>query len=237
MFLDEIGDIDVQVQPKILKVLEERRFRRMGDVRERNADVRLIAATHLDLLAAVDAKSFRADLFYRISTVTLHVPALRDRQADIVPLAQHVLRQAGAPDVELAAGAWNKITSYMWPGNIRELKNVLQRALLLKRGDVVTADEIRFDSEQRNSGTMQAVRFQMPASVPQPPPSFARAPPSSTLEEMERMHIKRALAAEGGRVKDAAQRLGIPRSTLYQKIKNYGIRLPYRDSAPPDSKP
>ncbi|MEQ1516216.1 MAG: sigma-54 dependent transcriptional regulator [Usitatibacteraceae bacterium] len=191
VFLDEIGDIDVQVQPKILKVLEERRFRRMGDVRERSADVRLVAATHLDLLAAIAAKTFRADLFYRISTVTLHVPALRERHADIVPLAQQVLREAGAPDVELAPGAWDKITGYAWPGNIRELKNVLQRALLLKRGAIVTAEEIRFDTEQRSSGTMPAVRS--PPSKPQPLPSLV---PPSTLEEMERIHIERALAVE-----------------------------------------
>ena len=237
VFLDEIGDIDVQVQPKILKVLEERRFRRMGDVRERSADVRLIAATHLDLLDAIEAKTFRADLFYRISTFTLHVPPLRERADDIVPLTEHVLRQSGGPNVAVSSGAWEKIRGYPWPGNIRELKNVLQRALLRKRGDVIAEEDIRFDSEARtSSGMLPAMRVPVPVAPSSVQAPVLPPPSSSTLEEMERLHIKRALAAENGRVKDAAQRLGIPRSTLYQKIKNYGIRLPFKDPGmPPDS--
>ncbi|MBX3216348.1 MAG: sigma-54-dependent Fis family transcriptional regulator [Labilithrix sp.] len=210
LFLDEIGDIDMQVQPKILKVLEEKRFRRMGEVRERNADIRLIAATHHDLLASVERRSFRADLFYRISTVTVRVPALRERADDIPGLVLELLGQEGAPEVDLTREAWEKLGSYSWPGNIRELRNVLHRALILRAGDVVTADDIRFDSESRGA-------------------TLAEAAPESasprTLEEVEREHIARALAAENGRVRDAARRLAIPRSTLYQKIKNYGIPL------------
>ena len=226
IFLDEIGDIDVQVQPKILKVLEERRFRRMGGVRERSADVRLIAATHVDLLAAVERREFRADLFYRISTVTLRVPALRDRPEDIIPLAHELLAGQGARDVELASDVCDKLASYAWPGNVRELKNVLQRAMLLRRGDVITADDVRFDGDARTSTRMRVA-----------PSSPSLKSTASTLDAMEREHIRRALAEENGRVKDAALRLGIPRSTLYQKIKNHGITLPFRDldSSPPSS--
>ncbi|MBX3207301.1 MAG: sigma-54-dependent Fis family transcriptional regulator [Labilithrix sp.] len=225
LFLDEIGDIDVQVQPKILKVLEEKRFRRMGDVRERSADVRLVAATHHELLTAVEQRTFRADLFYRISTVTLRVPSLRERTADLVPLVEHVLAQEGAPNMSLTREAWDKIEAHPWPGNIRELKNVLRRALILRRGEVITADNVRFDGDARTSSSALEAA---PASEPVP---------SGTLEEVEREHIARVLAAENGRVKDAARRLGIPRSTLYQKIKNYRIPLPARarTSAPPSS--
>ena len=223
VFLDEIGDIDLQVQPKILKVLEERRYRRMGDIRERTADVRLIAATHLELLDAVEERAFRADLFYRISTVTLRLPALRERNSDIAPLAREVLVNAGHPDVTVTSDACDKLRSYGWPGNIRELKNVVQRALLRRNGNILTADDIRFDGETRSSAKMLAVQL---------------APENaSTLEEMERKHIRQALAEENGRVKDAAVRLGISRSTLYQKLKTYGIPLPSRDqdsSGPPD---
>lgn len=214
-FLDEIGDIDVQVQPKILKVLEERKFRRMGDVRERSADVRLIAATHLDLLDAVHRKAFRADLFYRISTVTLRMPSLRERIDDIPTLVREVLIQAGEPNITVAPDAWDKLLAYPWPGNIRELKNVIQRALLRRNGDVLSADKVCFDGSSRSSIQMSAVRL--------------TAPGTATLEAMERTHICQALAMENGRVKDAAIRLGISRSSLYQKIKTYGIRPPYLD--------
>ena len=221
LFLDEIGDIDLQVQPKILKALEERRYRRLGDVRERATDVRLIAATHHDLLEAVERKVFRADLFYRVSTVTLRVPSLRERPEDIPSLVDHILTQEGAPHVTLTREAWDKLTSYGWPGNIRELRNVVHRALLHREGDVVSASDVRFDTEPRASTRMVAAHVSAPDSASM-----------RTLEEVEREHIARALASEQGRVTDAARKLGIPRSTLYQKLKTYGIALPARTRGP-----
>ena len=217
LFLDEIGDIDLQVQPKILKVLEERRYRRLGDVRERATDVRLIAATHHDLLEAVERKVFRADLFYRVSTVTLRVPSLRERPEDIPSLVDHILTQEGAPHVTLTREAWDKLTTYGWPGNIRELRNVVHRALLLREGDIVSASDVRFDTEPRASTRMVAAQVSAPDSVSM-----------RTLEEVEREHIVLALTSERGRVTEAARKLGIPRSTLYQKLKTYGIALPAR---------
>jgi DNA-binding NtrC family response regulator len=214
LFLDEIGDIDLQVQPKILKALEERRALRTGAVRQRSADVRLIAATHHDLLAAVESKTFRADLFYRISTVTLTMPSLRERRADIPALVAQILQFERAPEVGLTEEAWQKITGYSWPGNIRELKNVLHRALMLRQDDTISANDVRFDGDVR----------------PADPSS------SQTLEQIEREHIVRTLDAENGRVKDAARRLGVPRSTLYQKMKHHGIPLAARTrgTTPPE---
>jgi len=264
LFLDEIGDIAGTVQPKVLKVLEEKRFRRLGEVRERSVDVRLVAATHHDLLQAVDEKRFRADLYYRISTVTLTVPSLRDRREDILPLAYEMLA-AVSRDVLLSPDAEDKIVSHAWPGNIRELKNVIERAVLLRQSGAIHADDVRFDG-----GTPPSARWL--AAVPSAPPSSLgdlghasghasgqpsspalsgpvssgvdrpspSSPPASfgqhhspsvvgagstptTLQEIEREHIRLALAAENGRVEAAARRLGIPRSTLYQKLKIYGI--------------
>lgn len=159
-------------------------------------------------MTAVANKTFRADLFYRISTVTLRVPPLRERKADLQAIAERMLAQRGAAGKTLSPDAWEKITSYAWPGNLSELRNVLERALLTREGDSdpIQADDIRFDQ------------------------SFTGGGPSAdaTLEQVEREHIERALEVEKGRVKDAARRLGIPRSTLYQKIKNFGIPLPVR---------
>ncbi|MBS2014568.1 MAG: sigma-54-dependent Fis family transcriptional regulator [Deltaproteobacteria bacterium] len=209
LFLDEIGDVDAAVQPKLLKVLEEKRFRRMGDVRERTVDIRLLAATHLDLLDAVAAKRFRADLYYRISTVSLTMPPLRERREDIVPMAYQILQELGAPQVELSREAKQALTDHVWPGNVRELKNVLERMLLLRHGDVVGRDSLRFDA---SSTSMRVAERAM-----------SSAPSTRTLSEVEREHIVSALAAENGKVEAAARRLGIPRSTLYQRIKDYGI--------------
>jgi DNA-binding NtrC family response regulator len=226
LFLDEIGDVDLQVQPKLLKVLEERRFRRMGDVRERSVDVRLVAATHHDLLAAVSDGRFRADLYYRISTVTITMPALRERTEDIVPLAYHLLASLGAPYVELAAEAKEALVEYRWPGNLRELKNVLERALLLRSEDVLRRADLRFDAP--STGRLRAVT---PAEI------AAASKATRTLQEVEREHIESALAAEGGRVEAAARRLGIPRSTMYQRIKDHGIKPARRRGEPPGSDP
>ncbi len=232
LFLDEIGDVDVLVQPKILKVVEEKRFRRMGDVKERAVDVRLISATHHDLHQSVASKAFRADLYYRISTVTITIPSLRERREDILPLAARILGDLGGLDVDIGPSAAAMLLDYQWPGNLRELKNVLERALLHRAGPVLHATDILFD--QRSSEARIPVANGM--HVPTPMGGSGSYPASSghmraaapvdgtrTLSQVEREVIYEALLAENGRVEAAARRLGIPRSTLYQRIKEYGI--------------
>ncbi len=215
MFLDEIGDLDPQVQPKLLKVLEEKRFRRLGEVRDRQVDVQLLAASHQNLPQLVQEKKFRGDLYFRISTIPLRVPSLRERPEDIPILARQVLdgfaADLGRRGLRLSLEAQRTLSAYSWPGNVRELRNVLERALLLCGRDVLEPADLRFEG---------------PATAP---PAPAEAPSSDTLltlEEMEKRHIERVLRDMGGRVAEASQRLGIPRSTLYQKIKRFGIGVP-----------
>ena len=220
LFLDEIGDIDLQVQPKLLKALEEKRFRRMGDVRERSVDVRLLAATHHALLAAIAQKQFRADLYYRISTICVTLPALRERREDLLPLAYEMLAKLGAPHLELTSDAKQLLLEHAWPGNLRELKNVLERATVHTSDNVLTAHDLRLDSSS----------VEVPAALPSIVSTSSRPSSSRTMSEVEREHILGALDAENGRVEAAARRLGIPRSTLYQRIKNYGITSVKRQS-------
>ena len=213
LFFDELGDLDLAVQPKVLKVIEEKRFRRMGDVRERSANVRLLAATHLDLLAEIAEKRFRAELFYRVSTFTLSLPPLRERRIDIIPFAQHLLAGEGA-SVRLEESAAERLLAHEWPGNLRELHNVLERAVLLSKSGRIEARDIVFD--------------QLPREAPE---SSARSGVRSrTLDQLERERIAEELAAQGGHVESAARVLGIPRSTLYQKLKAYGIATRVRRS-------
>jgi DNA-binding NtrC family response regulator len=214
LFLDEIGDMDPLVQAKLLTVLEEKRFRRLGDVRDRQVDVRLIAATHHDLAQLVREGRFRSDLYFRISTIPLVVPPLRERPADIPLLAHQLLRvlsrDLGRPDVTLSPEAEEALQRYAWPGNIRELRNVLERAALLGAGDVLVPQDLRF--EVLLGATPQA------SSAADPGPAA-----EGTLEDVEREHIERTLQQVGGRVEAAAQRLGLARSSLYAKIKRYGL--------------
>jgi len=207
-FLDEIGDMDPAVQPKFLKVLEDKRFRRLGDVRDRHVDIRLIAATHQDLPQLVRENRFRADLYYRISTIPLEVPALRDRKEDLELLAERLLEQLtddlGRNHLVLSTRALEMLRAYSWPGNIRELRNVLERAALLCEADVLDARDLRFEAQ-----------------------IAPRAADDSglTLAELEQRHIERVLSEQGGRVEAAARCLGIPRSSLYEKIKRMGLDL------------
>jgi DNA-binding NtrC family response regulator len=207
VFLDEIGDVDPQVQPKLLKVLEEQKFRRLGDVRDRQVDVRLIAATSQDLSRLMLENKFRSDLYYRISTIPLVVPSLRERVEDIPALARHLLAKCaadlGRSDLELSTEAERALQAYTWPGNIRELRNVLERAALLSEHRILLASDLRFDD---------VAKRETPANDSQ-----------LTLLEIERRHIEIALAEEGGHVERAAKRLGIPRSSLYQKIRKFQI--------------
>jgi DNA-binding NtrC family response regulator len=206
LFLDEIGDLGLEVQPKLLKVLEEKRFRRLGDVRDRRTDVRLVAATHQDLGALVREKRFRSDLYFRINMIPLTVPPLRARVEDIPTIARDLMvrcgRELGRRDVALAGDAERALCAYAWPGNIRELRNVLERALLLTDGPELRRADLRFDA-------LPAVQ--------------AMGDGAGALVEMERRHIERVLREEGGHVERAAERLQIPRSSLYHKIKRHGI--------------
>ncbi len=217
VFLDEIGDLDPQVQPKLLKVLEEKRFRRLGEVRDRQVDVQLLAASHQNLPQLVNEKRFRSDLYFRISTIPLRVPSLRERSEDI-PLLARVLLDAFASDLgrrglRLSPAAERTLGSHAWPGNVRELRNVLERAALLSGRDLLEAEDLRFDG---------------PATLLEPTHPHVASPADSslTLEQLEKAHIERVLRELGGRVAEASQRLGIPRSTLYQKIKRFGLVLP-----------
>jgi DNA-binding NtrC family response regulator len=214
MFLDEIGDLDPQVQPKLLKVLEEKRFRRLGEIRDRQVDVQLLAASHQNLPQLVQEKKFRGDLYFRISTIPLRVPSLRERPEDVAILARQILEgfasDLGRRGLRLSADAERTLCAYSWPGNVRELRNVLERALLLCGRDVLEPPDLRFEG---------------PAAAP-PPVEPAPSETLLTLEEIEKRHIERVLRELGGRVAEASQRLGIPRSTLYQKIKRFSISLP-----------
>jgi DNA-binding NtrC family response regulator len=205
-FLDEIGDLDLAVQPKLLKVLEERTFRRLGEVRERHVDIWLIAATHQDLPAMVEEKRFRSDLYFRISTLTLQLPPLRERVEDIPVLAEELLLRiasdVGRTALSLSSAALRRLQNHPWPGNIRELRNVLERAALLSSGSVLEAADLGFDFQRGIAADALA---------------------GLTLEQAERRLIERALAQEGGRVERAAAKLGISRSSLYQRIQKYRI--------------
>jgi DNA-binding NtrC family response regulator len=189
------------------KVLEEKRFRRLGDTRDRQVDIRLIAASHQDLARLVREKQFRSDLYFRISTIPLTVPALRERVQDIPLLARTLLAriaaELGRGEAGLSSDAEKALQTYPWPGNIRELRNVLERAVLLSPKSVLERPDLRFDA---------------------PSPAGAWPEDSNlTLVELERRHIERVPQEERGHVERAAKRLGVPRSSLYQKLKQYGI--------------
>jgi DNA-binding NtrC family response regulator len=209
LFLDEICELDVQMQPRLLKILEEKQFRSAGDIHDRNVDFRLISATHHDVAKLVQEKIFRSDLYFPISTISLIVPSLRDRVEDIEPLARHFAEQLakdlGVPRPELSQSAISALQAYSWPGNIRELRNLLEHAILVSGKHVLTERDLLFDSSSElmsNGG-------------------FGR-----TLQQVQRQYIEEILFREGWRVEAAAKKLGMPRSSLYQKIKEFNIPRP-----------
>jgi DNA-binding NtrC family response regulator len=212
VFLDEIGDMDSQVQASLLKVLEEKRFRRLGDVKDRTVDVRLIAATHRDFRSLVEEGKFRQDLYYRISTLELFVPPLRERRDDIPMLAENILdslaRDLGQPRLTITPAAEHVLCNYDWPGNIRELRNVLERALLRSHGTELGVASII-----------------MPSELPPASPAGNVVRRSGTLDEVEREYIAQVLREEKGLIDRVAVRLGISRSAVYYKARKFGIEI------------
>lgn len=210
LLLDEIGDMAPAIQPKLLTVLEDQQFHRLGSVTERKVDIRLIAATHQDLLDLSARRQFRCDLYFRISTLPLHVPALRDRREDLPVLIEQMLaalaRELAEPELRVTGSAMAVLQEHTWPGNIRELRNVLERAVLLGQRPVISERELHFDRGD-------AIAAETPSSADE-----------RTLAEVERAHIEHMLTVHGGSVSKAAEALGIPRSTLYARLRRYTDR-------------
>jgi formate hydrogenlyase transcriptional activator len=221
IFLDEVGDMPLELQPKLLRVLQEQEFERLGATRTVRVDVRLVAATNQDLSRLVAERSFRSDLYYRLNVFPIQIPALRDRREDIPLLVRYFVQKSSRrlnKTVQYVPGeAMDALVSYSWPGNIRELENLLERAVLLSPGR-----ELRVPlSELRNQPAA--------AAAEENPPAVSAAAPIATLEEAERQHILRALKQTGWRIagqRGAANVLGMKRTTLQARMRKLGIRRP-----------
>ena len=206
IFLDEISELHLSLQPKLLRALQERVIRPVGSDREIEVDVRLVTATNVDLARAVEQHAFRADLYYRLNVIEIVVPPLRERGRDVLLLAQHCIERA-AREMErdvvgLTASCAARLMAYSWPGNVRELANVIERAVALTRSSRLTVDDLP-----------AAVR----AASALPTATLAVAEDLVPLEEVERRYIRRVMAATGGNKTLAAQILGVDRRTLYRK--------------------
>lgn len=208
--LDEIGELRLDVQAKLLHFLEERRFRRVGGTREITVDVRVIALTNRDLAAMVRDRTFRGDLFYRLAVFPIAVPALRERPEDILPLARHFLAtvqpRLGRRFEGFERAAENLLLGYPWPGNVRELRNVVERAVVVERGPRVTEASLRLDA----------------VAVPGEPAPEGLPTGIVPLEEMEREMVKRAMRAAGDNQTRAAELLGVTRDQLRYRLKKFG---------------
>jgi DNA-binding NtrC family response regulator len=220
IFLDEIGDMIPSAQTRLLRVLEERTFERVGGSEQLEANVRVIAATNKDLEEEVERSKFRLDLYYRLSVFPLSLPPLREHLDDIPLLAAHFLhRYAKETGKELRGfdpEAMNALMRHQWPGNVRELQNVIHRAVIVAQGPTVKLVDLPADLD--TLGTTQNVHSRSAVLVEDPVTSDIR-----TLSSVERDVIDRALEITGGNVTEAAQKLGIGRATLYRKVKEYGL--------------
>jgi transcriptional regulator of acetoin/glycerol metabolism len=215
--LDEIGELPIDIQPFLLRVLEERIVQRLGDSRGRAVNVRLVASTNRDLKQEVEAGRFRRDLFYRISTVSIRVPPLRERGDDALLLVEHLNRkvadQKGSTPLTFANEVFDAFLAYSWPGNVRELKNLVERLHVLTNGKTVQLSDIPLEI----SGW--SALSDAPANG-----VGGRAADVRSFQDAERQAVRNALAAEHGNLTKVAYRLGISRPTLYRKLEQYGIR-------------
>jgi len=214
--LDEIGEMPLEIQPFLLRVLEERLVQRIGDNRSRPVDVRLIASTNRDLKQEVAAGRFRRDLYYRIGTVCIHVPPLRERGDDWILLLDHFNRRIsdriGGELLEFSDPALEALQAYQWPGNVRELRNLVERLHVLSHGSPVEVTDLPEE-------IASPPKLEAPVKIPE-----GTTAPVISFEDAERQAVLSALKAEGGNLSRVAQRLGISRPTLYRKLDQFGIR-------------
>jgi len=206
LFLDEVAELPASLQAKLLRVLQERSFERVGGSRTIEVDVRLVAATNRDLAAEIEAGAFREDLYHRLAVFPVRMPPLRERPDDVEPLAEHLLgrigRELGRPGLSLDPDARRQLRHRAWPGNVRELSNALERAAIVADGDVIQPTDLALGPQS-----------------PQGRPGL-----TGTLKELEQEAIRQTLAETGGHRKRAAERLGIGLRTLYDKLKEYDLQ-------------
>ena len=206
VFLDEIGDVPGSVQVKLLRVLQEREFERLGSNKTQHTDVRVIAATNVDLRAALEQGTFREDLYYRLNVVPMNIPPLRERKDDIPYLVEHFAKKFGG---EISEGAMERLMSYHWPGNVRELENVVERSVLLAQGPRVEAEDVKIDMAPRRSTTVAGGDHFLPEGM--------------TLDQYEQSVIREALKRANGNKSQAARLLGLTRNALRYRLAQMGI--------------
>ena len=211
LFLDEVGNIPTSQQPKLLRVLEDGEFERLGSSRTSRSNVRLISATNADLADEVSKGRFRKDLLFRLNTVELRLPPLRERREDILPLARRLLSRFGQryqrEDVRLSPSAERGLLGYAWPGNVRELSHVIERAVLMSRASEIGELDFSFAPTRQNDSELDHL----------------------TLDAAEEMLVRRAMIRSEGNVQKASDYLGLSRAALYRRLEKYGIRSPGED--------
>jgi DNA-binding NtrC family response regulator len=222
LFLDEIGEVDLAIQAKLLKLLEERSVRRVGSTRERKVDVRIVSATNQDLERMVREGRFRSDLFFRLRIVTLHMPPLRERHDDVLPLARHFValhgRRYGKKNLRLSPDAEAALLAHAWPGNVRELQNMLEQIVLLAQDGTIRLEDITLTRAFRETD--------MPAHASPDALPNGVASGSMSLTEMERHLVRHVLQRSGWNVSRAAMELGITRDKLRTRMDRYRITRP-----------
>jgi DNA-binding NtrC family response regulator len=220
LLLDEIAEMPVELQPKLLRVLQERSYRKIGSEKTYSVDFRLICSTNRLPADAIREGLLRDDLFYRISTITIHVPPLRDRSEDTQLLTEHFLKMYAEKYDRAISGvsqaAYQKLFAHAWPGNVRELQNVIERAVLLAKGNKIEPFDLPFDNGSSPEGSVTTAW---------------EVPPNMTLEDIEKLVIERTLQRTGGNKQAAANLLGIYRPRLYSKIRKYSIDVTALGSA------
>jgi len=215
LFLDEIGDMEPGMQAKLLRVLEERSFRRVGGTKDIQVDVRIISATNKDLLKSIEEKTFRADLYYRIQVIPIFLPALRERRDDIMPLVEHFIahfnREFGKGVKGVSKMAEKFLVEYSWPGNIRELKNIIERAIILENEETLLLEHLPQELVSKASG-------------PSAGPLSLHLPPEGVdIEDVERELIRQALETSEGNQSKAAKKLNLGIDAFRYRMKKFGF--------------
>ncbi len=230
VFLDEIGDISLEVQTKLLRVLQEMTFERVGSSDPLKVDVRVIAATHQDLEQFIVLGRFRADLYYRLNVISITVPPLRERREDIVELAMHFLRlysqRCGKDVMQIDDDALAALKAHHWPGNVRQLENVLERAVVISEGPVITLNELPPELLHSGNGTSTQASYPGSPAETSPSPSANGGVKAERADRArrEREQLVRALATAQGNKTEAARALGMARSTLVSRLKKHGLQ-------------